>query len=353
MNVDGDLLRKIAFSDGGRHVGDVADLRGQVRSHEVHRIGEVFPRAADALHLGLAAETAFGADLARDARHLRGEGVELIDHRVDRAFELENLAPHVDGDLLREVAGRYGRRHVGDVANLRGEVAGHRVDRIGKIFPRAGNAFEPRPVRRAFLRNRLRARRASLQKRNALSWSTIVLIVSLSSRISPLNVDGDLLRKVALGDGRRDVGNVTHLVREVAGHRIDRIGKVFPRAGDAFDRRLTAKLTFGADLARDARYFRCEGVELVDHRVDRAFELENLAARFDGDLLGKIAVRDGGRNLGDVTTWFVRLPAIVLTESVRSFHVPATSLTTAWPPSFPSEPTSRATRMTSEAKALS
>ena len=36
-----------------------------------------------------------------------------------------------------------------------------------------------------------------------------------------------------------------------------------------------------------------------------------------------------------------------LTESVRSFHVPATPGTTAWPPSLPSVPTSRATRVTS------
>ncbi len=52
-------------------------------------------------------------------------------------------------------------------------------------------------------------------------------------------------------------------------------------------------------------------------------------------------------------TWLVRLPAIRLTESVRSFQVPATPLTWAWPPSLPSEPTSLATRVTSEAKALS
>ncbi len=36
--------------------------------------------------------------------------------------------------------------------------------------------------------------------------------------------------------------------------------------------------------------------------------------------------------------------------SVRSFHVPATPFTSAWPPSLPSVPTSRATRVTSEAK---
>ena len=48
-------------------------------------------------------------------------------------------------------------------------------------------------------------------------------------------------------------------------------------------------------------------------------------------------------------TWPVRLPAIRLTLSVRSFQVPATPLTLAWPPSLPSVPTSRATRVTSEA----
>src|SRR5438067_181825 len=48
-------------------------------------------------------------------------------------------------------------------------------------------------------------------------------------------------------------------------------------------------------------------------------------------------------------TWLVRLPAIRFTLSVRSFHVPATPLTSACPPSFPSVPTSRATRVTSEA----
>ena len=38
------------------------------------------------------------------------------------------------------------------------------------------------------------------------------------------------------------------------------------------------------------------------------------------------------------------------TLSVRSFHTPPTPFTTAWPPSLPSVPTSRATRVTSEAK---
>ena len=48
-------------------------------------------------------------------------------------------------------------------------------------------------------------------------------------------------------------------------------------------------------------------------------------------------------------TWPVRLPAMKFTLSVRSFQVPATSRTSACPPSLPSVPTSRATRVTSAA----
>ena len=52
-------------------------------------------------------------------------------------------------------------------------------------------------------------------------------------------------------------------------------------------------------------------------------------------------------------TWLVRLPAMEFTLSVRSRHVPATPSTSACPPSLPSVPTSRATRVTSDANELS
>src|SRR5271169_495376 len=47
-------------------------------------------------------------------------------------------------------------------------------------------------------------------------------------------------------------------------------------------------------------------------------------------------------------TWVVRFAASRLTLSVRSFQVPATPGTTAWPPRRPSVPTSRATRVRSD-----
>src|SRR5207248_8609186 len=60
-------------------------------------------RSSDlAEHLRLAAELAFGADFARHARDFTGERVELIDHRVDGALQLEHLALHIDRNLRSE-----------------------------------------------------------------------------------------------------------------------------------------------------------------------------------------------------------------------------------------------------------
>ena len=48
-------------------------------------------------------------------------------------------------------------------------------------------------------------------------------------------------------------------------------------------------------------------------------------------------------------SWLVRVLASWLTFSVSFFQVPETPSTSAWPPSLPSVPTSRATRVTSAA----
>src|SRR5262249_59741642 len=96
----------------------------------------------DGLDTGVPAELAFGADLAGHARHLRGERPQLVDHGVDGVFQLEDLALDIDGDLPGQVAVGDGRGHLGDVAHLRGQVAGHEIDGIGQVLPGAGHAFD-------------------------------------------------------------------------------------------------------------------------------------------------------------------------------------------------------------------
>ncbi len=84
---------------------------------------------------------AFGADLARHARHLAREAIELIAPSVfSVSLRLQDLAAHVDGDLARQVAAGDGGRHLGDVAHLGREVAGHGVDAVGEVLPGAGDA---------------------------------------------------------------------------------------------------------------------------------------------------------------------------------------------------------------------
>ena len=103
-----------------------------------------FQTPATSRTTGLAAELALRADLAGDAGHLRGERVELVDHRVDGVLQLEDLAADVDGDLLGQVAVGDGGGDLGDVAHLAGEVAGHGVDAVGQVLPDAGDALDLR-----------------------------------------------------------------------------------------------------------------------------------------------------------------------------------------------------------------
>src|SRR5262249_58599403 len=124
-------------------LGDVADLVGQVVRHRVDVVGQVLPGARHAADPGLAAELAFGADLAGHPGDLVGERGQRVHHRVDRRLQLQDLAPCVPDDLLRQVAAGHRGGHLGDVAHLVGQVAGHHVHRVGEVLPGAADP-EPR-----------------------------------------------------------------------------------------------------------------------------------------------------------------------------------------------------------------
>ena len=298
-HVDRDLLRQVAAGDRGRDFGDVADLRGQVRGHEVDVVGEVLPGAGDFRHFGLAAELAFGADLARHARHFGGEGVELVHHGVDGVLQLEDFALHVDRDLARQVAARHRGGDFGDVADLGGQVAGHRVDVVGEVLPGAGDAghvglaAEP-----AFGADFARHARHFAGEAVELVDHRVQRFLQLKDFAA--HVDGDLARQVAAGDRGRDFGDVADLGGQVAGHRVDAVGQVLPGAGDAGHLGLAAELAVGADFARHARHFAGEGVELVDHGVERFLQLKDFARHVHGDLLRQVALGHGGGDFGDV-----------------------------------------------------
>src|SRR5207244_2038676 len=131
---------QVAAGNRGGHLGDVTDLVGEIRRHEVDVIGKVFPGSADSLHLRLAAELSFGTNFAGDAGYFRREGRQLVHHGVDGVLQFENFSFLVDGDLLRQVAIGHGGGDRGDVTDLAGEVRGHRIHVIGEVLPGTGHA---------------------------------------------------------------------------------------------------------------------------------------------------------------------------------------------------------------------
>ena len=184
---------------------------------------------------------------------------------------------------------------------------------------------------------------------NAFSWSTIVLMVSFSSRISPLTLTVIFF---------------------------DRSPPAMAVATSAMLRTCAVRL-LAMKLTLSVRSFQVPATpgtcawppSLPSVPTSRATRVTSEANAFSWSTIvlmvffsSRISPRTSTVILRDrspratavvtsamLRTWSVRLRAIALTESVRSFHVPATPGTTAWPPSRPSVPTSCATRVTSEA----
>src|SRR5438445_2752699 len=299
LHVDRDLLRQVAAGDGGGDLGDVAHLGGEVARHRVDVVGQVPPGAGGGQDVGLAAQPALGADLARHPADLAGEGVELIDHHVDGVLQLEDLTLDLDRNLLGEVAALHRGGDLGDVAHLGGEVGGQLVDLLGQVFP--GSRGAPHTG----LAAQLTFGTDFARNPGDLAGEGVELIDHDVDRLFQLtdlavHIDGDLFREITFGDGGRHLGNVAHLGGEVAGHVVDVVGQVFPHARHALHLRLAAQLALGTDFAGHPGDLAGEGVQLVDHGVDRVFELEDLALDLDADLLGALAFLDRRGDLGDV-----------------------------------------------------
>src|SRR5205085_831885 len=82
-----------------------------------------------------ATQLSFRTYLEGDARHLRRERPQLIDHRVDGVLEFEDFALDVDGDLLGQVAVGDRRRNLGDVAHLPSQFTGRPVAVVAQVLP--------------------------------------------------------------------------------------------------------------------------------------------------------------------------------------------------------------------------
>src|SRR5437763_549659 len=183
-------------------------MAGEVSGHGVHRCREIFPRSGNTGDVRLSTKTSFCSYLASYARYFAGEPVELVHHRVQRFFELQDFTA---------------------------------------------------------------------------------------------NIDRDLARQIAAGNGSCDLCDVSHLASQVAGHEVHVIGEILPGTANAGHLRLPAQLAFRSDFAGDTRDFTGERIELIHHRVDGVFQFQNFTFNVDRDFARQITAGDGGRDFGDVS----------------------------------------------------
>src|SRR4029079_1687654 len=110
-------------------------------------------------------------------------------------------------DLARQVTAGDGRRDFGDAAHLRGQVARHEVDVVGKVLPRAAYT---RPLglsaQLAFGADFARHARHLRRERVELVDHRVDRVLELED--FAFDVDGDLAREVAARHGGRHFGDI-------------------------------------------------------------------------------------------------------------------------------------------------
>ena len=184
----------------------------------------------------------------------------------------------------------------------------------------------------------------------ALSWSTIVLMVFFSSRISPFTSTVILRDRSPRATAVVTSAMLRTWVVRLAASRLTLSVRSFqvpatPGTTAWPPSRPSVPTSRATRVTSAANERSCSTIVLSVSLSSRISPRTSTVIFFDRSPLA-MAVATSAM----LRTCAVRFDAMKLTLSVRSFQVPATPGTCAWPPSLPSVPTSRATRVTSEAK---
>ena len=258
---------------------------------------KILPGSGHAGHDGLAAELAVGAHFAGHARHFRCEGAQLVDHRVDGFFELQNFAAHVDGDFAGKVAAGHGRRHFGDVSHLAGQVRGHGVDRVGEILPGAGHAGHHGLAAELAVGAHFAGHARDLGGEDAELLNHRVDDVGGAQELAfegaAVHVEPDGLRQVALGDGGDGARDFGGGAKQVLDQRVDRDFHVVPRAAALLDADALAGLAFFADRLANALQLQRHLLVGGDDLVEVVGDLAGQSGPGDGQAHAEVAVLHG------------------------------------------------------------
>ena len=229
-----------------------------------------------------------------------GREPQIVDHRVDVVFELRHLTSSVDLNGTGQVPLGHCRGDLRYGSHLRRQVGCQQVHVAREILPGAGGTGNiGLAAKPAFHAHFTRHARDLIGKRRQRARHVVEGVGE--RRHLPSGLHGQALLEIAVGDGGHDLHDPPHLLREIGGHDVDVVGQVLPRAAHALNLSLATQPSIRAHFPRHARHLGGEGVELVDHRVDRVLQLEDLALHVDRDLAGQISAGDGRGDLGNVS----------------------------------------------------
>jgi hypothetical protein len=182
----------------------------------------------------------------------------------------------------------------------------------------------------------------------------MVLTVFFSSRISPRASTVILRDRSPKATAGRHVGDVSHLRRQVRRHVVHAVGQVLPRAGHAGH--------VGLSTQSSLRYLPLEATRVTSAANEESWSTMVFTVFFSSRIspLASAVIFGSGHpfatavvTVGDVSHLTRQVTRPSSSPSREILPRSGDAGTFAWPPSTPSVPTSRATRVTSAAKALS
>ena len=137
---------------------------------------------------------------------------EVADHLVELVLQHGDLAARLDAHLPREIALGDRGRDLGDCAHLTGQIGGQLVDVVGQVLPDAGD------LRRLRLAAELALDADLARDSRDLGRKPVELVNHRVHRVLEfkklaLDISRDLFGQIAVGNRRRDFGDIAYLSR--------------------------------------------------------------------------------------------------------------------------------------------
>ena len=136
--IDGDFLAQIALGHGSGHVGNVPHLHGEVGSHVVHVIGQVFPDAANVGYRSLTAEFTLGAHFLGHAGYFAGKNIQVINRLINGFGHQLEVARHRNLEAFVQIATADVLQNLAHFQHRHSDAIHQTVDIINHIPPEAG-----------------------------------------------------------------------------------------------------------------------------------------------------------------------------------------------------------------------